>query len=366
MIKCYICKKEFENNLAGQFTSHLLKVHNILTKDYVVLTKYNNNFPKCACGHCEKEPEFYRGEFKKYAKGHNRLQWREKKYIEKNGKPVCKTCGKNVKFNRGVPNIYCSHKCQEGKWNQKKVADTVFRKYAVKSVFQLEEVKRKIVDTNLKKYGKKYFLHSDGFKNEIRKKLKESWKKDKEKRIIKVKKTKIERYGRFNNIEKMKETCERNFGLDHPSKKEENRKSARQRMRVNNPMFNKETVKKCCDTLSKMEINYFRKRKFKETDLSYQSTYEYNFLEHCQKNNVLHEIAKGKVFKYKRITNGKHYYISDYVFKNEFIIEIKSTWIKEKQGGDKVISSKKRLCNRYGYKFVLILDNNFYKFDKMI
>lgn len=366
MIHCYICKKEFENNFSGQFTLHLLKTHSISCEDYVVLTEYNGDFPVCACGYCEDSPEFYRGRFKKYAKGHNRFEWKEKKYIEKNGVPKCKTCTKKVKFSRGIPNVYCSHKCQKNKWNQEKIKHTVFKKHGVENVFQLKEIKEKIIKTNLKKYGAKNFLHSDGFKNELKQKLKNSWDENKENRIKQIKETKLKKHGRFNNIEKMKETCKKNFGFEHPLKKEKNRENSSKRMKINNPMFSKETVKKCFDTLSKMEINYYKKKKFKETDLYYQSSYEYNFLEYCESKNILDKIKNGIVFKYKKSTSNKRYYRSDYIFEEKFVIEIKSTWIKEKQGGDKVILSKKRLCNSYGYKFILILDNNFHRFDKII
>ena len=64
----------------------------------------------------------------------------------------------------------------------------------------------------------------------------------------------------------------RNYGVDHYSKTNKFRKESSTRMCLDNPY-------------SKIQFTF---NKFKSTDLSYQSSYEYEFLELCEKLNVLH------------------------------------------------------------------------------
>lgn len=148
--KCNICDCAFANNTGGQLTNHLLKVHNISIKDYYVLTKMSGCPPVCICEFCEQEPEFYRGKFRKYAKGHNTYTYRETQYKIKYGIPKCKVCDNFVSFNRGNPNKYCSKECfsKENGFSlpktQEKIKNVILEKYGVDNVSKLEEVKQKI------------------------------------------------------------------------------------------------------------------------------------------------------------------------------------------------------------------------------
>ncbi|MCZ2222477.1 MAG: endonuclease domain-containing protein [Chitinophagales bacterium] len=149
-IECKICLQQFKNNLGGQLTNHLLKVHNMTLEDYVVLIEYNEIDPKCKCGLCDERPLFRRGEFFDYAKHHSEFKVKERLYIAKFGEPKCLECGIEVGFIRGNPKQYCSYKCG-GKNNgfslkstQEKIKEIVADKYGVDNVSKLESTKLKI------------------------------------------------------------------------------------------------------------------------------------------------------------------------------------------------------------------------------
>lgn len=99
MIKCEICNLEFKNNLGGDLTKHIKEIHNVSMEDYYVLTKLDGIEPKCQCGLCDERPNFRRGKFSKYAIGHEKHEWQQKKYIEQHGQPLCQ----NLNCNNVVP-----------------------------------------------------------------------------------------------------------------------------------------------------------------------------------------------------------------------------------------------------------------------
>lgn len=160
---CKICNEEFNNNLGGQLTNHLLNVHNITMEEYVVIIKYGGVSPLCECGYCDNSPTFSRGVFKKYHKGHNSFKWRTSKYVEINGEPKCILCGNDSGFTRIKPNILCTS-CHNRKYNndevsilssrgllsfcsndvQNRIKESVMQKYGVDNVSKLEHVKHKI------------------------------------------------------------------------------------------------------------------------------------------------------------------------------------------------------------------------------
>lgn len=357
MVACFLCEMEFGSNLGGQLTNHLEKDHDMSMQDYVIITEYNNDPPKCECG-CGSIPFFGRGKFSKYTNGHNTFEWKEKQYIKMFGVPKCETCGKNVKFFRAMPNKYCSFKCHPNQWNQETVRRTVMEKYGVDNVMCIDSVRKKIKNTFLELYGVDSPLKSDVIKN-------------------KIKKTNIEKYGveypqqNEKVKEKQKSTIMKNHGVSHYSKTKKFRKDSSDRMKENNPMKNKETVIKQTNTFLKNiesgKIKFYETKNFKDTDIHYQGTYEYKFLEYCENRNVIHLIKNSKGFNYLEediIISKRH--LPDFLFMDNFIIEIKSTYILEKQGGEVVIDSKRRSVENLGYNYILLLDNNFEKFDKIL
>ena len=134
----------------------------------------------------------------------------------------------------------------------------------------------------------------------------------------------------------------------------------------NNPMKDKNVSKKVAETLINNGIN-IRTYKYKDTNLNYQSSYEYNFLEFCESYDILNEISNAHSFKYlNEDSNLGYFYLPDFIYKGKYIIEIKSEWIKKIQGGNKKLNAKKRCVEYNGYTFILLMDNNFSKFKSII
>jgi hypothetical protein len=104
--------------------------------------------------------------------------------------------------------------------------------------------------------------------------------------------------------------------------------------------------------------------KFKDTDIIYQGTYEYNFLEKL-------ELDKGIIWLQENVQRGPslwyqdpidkidRLYISDFLIDNT-IYEIKSSWTWNKNGRDEELEmkNKKKLtsCIDQGYNVILVLN----------
>lgn len=337
MIKCEICGKEFKNNLGGDLTRHLQNFHNILFADYFVLTELNGIEPKCQCGLCDERPKFYRGKFKKFASGHDKYNWQEQKYIELYVQPKCQNpnCENIVKFHRGKPQKYCSYKCLPNNWNQSKINETVKNKYNVDNVFQLEDVKEKSKETMNIVYGVEHATQSKIIKD-------------------KSKQTSLNRYGvehpqslqEFK--EKKKDTLLKNYGVDHYSKTKEFRELASKTMCRYNE-----------NIITNHKIKYY-----KNTKLYYQSLHEYRFLEYCEKQDILQYLDNSPTFKYLNTNWGK-WHLPDFKYKDNYIIEIKSSYWLKRQGGWDKINAKKESVEYRGYEYIYILDENYENFLKI-
>jgi len=338
MIKCEICELEFKNNLGGDLTKHLKLIHQLSMEDYYVKTVLNNIEPKCKCGLCDERPYFNRGKFSKYALGHEKFEWQEMMYIELYGHPKCQNpeCDEIVKFHRGKPNKYCSFKCHPNNWNQNKVKNTVNKKYNVDNVFQLPNIKQKLKLSLIKKYGVEHPLQSNILLNKMT-----------SNNIIKYG---VEYPQMLPNIrEKQKATLIKRYGVNHYSKTKE---------------FRELSSKNMCKYNQNILTNHTIKR-YKDTKLYYQSKYELKFLEFCEKKNILMYISNSPTFKYINKNYGK-WHLPDFKFKDKFIIEIKSTYWMNKQGGIDVINAKKESVEIKGYNYIFLLDEDFDDFIKII
>ena len=103
-------------------------------------------------------------------------------------------------------------------------------------------------------------------------------------------------------------------------------------------------------------------KRYKKTNILYQSSYEYDFLKFCEENNVLHLVSRSPSFKY---LNSKSHHFPDFLFNDEYVIEIKSKWILDLQGGMDIIQEKIKTIGSK-YKYLLILDKDYYKFNKIL
>jgi hypothetical protein len=215
----------------------------------------------------------------------------------------------------GVP---CNFSLAE---TQEKVNETNIKKYGVKRPIQNEDIKEKIKKTNLEKYGSEWVINSEHYLSLINERFSTQYKKIDnifQSEIIKesIKKNMIEKYG------------------------------------VENIMQNEKYY-------YQINIKSYSIKKYKDTDLYYQGTYELYFLENIEKKGLLSLVSNGLRFEYL-LEDNSHYYFSDfYIKKLNKIIEIKSPWTYDRNGKDqklKEINEMKKNCvTEFGLDFEFLI-----------
>jgi len=125
------------------------------------------------------------------------------------------------------------------------------------------------------------------------------------------------------------------------------------------------------DENSKRMIEYNRDwvknhkvKKYKETDLYYQSLYELEFLELCEELGVLDNISNGNSYKCDN-KYLKNIILTDFSIDN-IEIEIKSSYIMKQQGGLKVLNAKRKTVENTGKQYIIILDKDYSEFLETI
>lgn len=178
--------------------------------------------------------------------------FKEKIYIIYNDieLPTCKMCNKKTKlisFSKGF-SIYCSKGCVQKDIDiREKVKETNIKKFGAEFPLKSEEIKEKLKKTNRNKYGVDFVLKSDEIKE-------------------KIKKTNLEKYGVQNPFQssiikkKIKETNLEKYGVEHNSKNVDvvlkRKKTFLKKYGVDNPNKNKEIIHKRNKTIT---INYVKK-----------------------------------------------------------------------------------------------------------
>ena len=177
--------------------------------------------------------------------------------------PKCPTCGKPLVF-KGIFFKFCSNICaQSSDEIKQKIKQTCLKKYGVDNYNKTKESKEKIKQTCLEKYGVEYFWQSDECKEKIKQTCLEKYGVDSplksEKIRNKGKQTCLEKYGVDNpaklkeNKEKVKQTCLKKYGTISTTQCKEIRDKIKQtcleKYGVDNPAKleeNKEKVKQTC------------------------------------------------------------------------------------------------------------------------
>lgn len=98
--------------------------------------------------------------------------------------------------------------------------------------------------------------------------------------------------------------------------------------------------------------------------LDYQSTYELQFIKHCEKQNLLSILERGPIIQYIDDDGLSHNYFSDFKIKDtNIVVEIKSSYMWEK---NKRINEIKKETSEKLYNYIIIKDNNFSEFNKLL
>ena len=324
-----ICGESF-NHKCGAFTLHLERDHSISLKDYIVKYELNGMTPKCQCGYCDEDAPFVRGKFLTVIGEHKTYKWAEDHYIEKNGIPKCKTCGKEIGFKRGEPLKYCSPKCFPNQWNQTKCRDTLFENHGTRNPMEVMGAKETVSKKN-----------RDNAVSALEKRKKTVQKRYGVDSVMKLESSKT----------KQSDTVFMNHGVSHPSQIPKNRDSSSLRMTLYNSTYD--------------PINNYRIRRYEDTDLIYQSSYELDFIRLCERMGIVDRLHNGNGYRYLECDKHiGHRLITDFSI-DDYEIEIKSSWIMNKQGGMTVIFAKRDAVLASGKKYIFILDKNYDEFIKI-
>jgi hypothetical protein len=277
---------------------------------------------------------------------HNKKEYYDK-WIKTNQEGICVICNKNTDFisiTKGYKNT-CSRECTKTHMFAKQ-KETLLKNYGIINIFQKEEIKQKIKETKLKKYGNENFNNS-----------------------IKNKQTKLKKYGNENyvNSEKNKQTNIHKYGINYASKRIDISRKIRLQ-KYKNGWFNDNKIKET--NLKKYGVEYnhqnlnilekslkssFKLKQFRNTNIWYQGSYELNFLEKYY--DKYPDIQRGHRIKYEFEGKIKYYFPDFYIPSLNLIIECKNSYLLKK---DKpIIKIKEEATINNGFNYKIIVDKNY-------
>jgi hypothetical protein len=304
------------------------------------------------------------------------------KWLKEEGEGLCKICGKETIFT-GFKKFYKSGCCRKhmNQWNWTHVKQLNLEKHGVENNFQRKECKEKTKQTKKEKYGDENFLNVEKAKQTCLKNHGvENPLQSKEIRN-KGKETKRKLYGNenYNNREKTKQTCQEKWSVDNVFQVEEYKEKCRQTCLKNYEVENvfqsekiKEKIKEICrekfgtehpmqnkEIFEKQLKSALKFKRFRDTDLWYQGSYELDFLE---KYYSTYTIERGPSIKYIFKNEDKVYHSDFYISSLNLVVEIKSTWTY-----DPIIDPiKEKAVIDNDFNFIMIINKDYAEFKKII
>jgi hypothetical protein len=269
------------------------------------------------CEECGSPHEKLNGLLGHIALSHNSQKYFDK-WIKEEGDDRCKVCGGKTEFVsifKGYKNGCCRDHISQYVYSTSQKA--ILKKYGVLNPYQSEEIKEKIKKTNIEKFGVENPSQSEEIK-------------------IKKEATCLKNYGYKSglcNIEKRRQTCLKKYGVEFNTQ-------------------NKEILEKGQKTAKTL-------KRFKDTSIWYQGSYELDFLEKYYSR--FPDMERGPSIKYFREGKRRIYFPDFYIPSLNLIIEIKSSWIKNI---DAELKEKKNETIRQGYNYIMILNKNYNKFKE--
>ncbi|MDD5649185.1 MAG: hypothetical protein PHF86_02025 [Candidatus Nanoarchaeia archaeon] len=158
---------------------------------------------------------------------------------------------------------------------------------------------------------------------------------------------------------KRKQTCLEKYGVNNPIKDPLIIKKIKQTCLEKYGESSYFKSKKFKDELDNRMNSFYHKKRFLNSNLHYQSSYELDFLEKYYNRFV---IENGPTIFYNIKNKEKRYYSDFYVPSLNLIIEIKSSYIYKKTLGENL--QKKKYSEKMGYNFLFLLDKNYKKLEK--
>jgi hypothetical protein len=263
--------------------------------------------------------------------------------IQRNGIYRCNECAKSVRSEK-IKTIFLDEKLKSD--ILEKTKKTNIERFGFYSPMQSEEIKTKTINTNFNKYG-----FSNPMKNKDIK--------------IKLKKSILEKYGveSFAQTEifkiKFKATCNKKYGCDNVFQNEEIKYKIKQTLiekyGVDNPTKNPEIF-------TKSQKNSYKIIKHNDIDISYQGTYELDFINFCIKNEIKFE--KGPTIDYTLNGVERKYHSDFYIPDINLICEVKSIWTYNKDLEENL--AKSLFSEKSGYLFLFVIDKNYEKLKEYL
>jgi len=287
----------------------------------------------------------------------------ELKKINSREERCCLYCKNKFFVRKKEVKQICSEDCRQ-KWaslpeniDKRIVASkqAVKDKFGVENVFQLEGVKEKLKQTKLEKYGNENYNNPEKMLETKGEKYGENWGKEWYKNMSnemkknfgvshtlqskifldKLNISNLKKYGVKWNMqnknvrENFNKSIKEKYGVDNISQLESIKEKKKDTSLKN---FGVTHHLKDYDLFQKHLIAQYKIKKYKDTDLYYQGSYEYFFLEKMESLNLLEEVSSGKSYEFYW-EGGAHTYHTDFFFRGENI-EIKSGWTYNKNGKD--------------------------------
>lgn len=252
--------------------------------------------------------------------------------IERNNLYRCNECSKLIRIDK----------------NKNKFSNTQLK----------EEIILKRKNTNIKKYGFDSYAKTEEFKKKIKETLFIKYGDEKYNNIEKNKKTCLDKLGvdsYFKSIDfklKIKKIINEKYGCDNVFSNEEIKKKIKKtlidRYGVDNPTKNKEIF-------DRAQRNSYKILRHEGLDITYQGTYELDFINFCIENNI--KFQSGPTIDYILNDINRKYHSDFYIPDFNLICEIKSNWTYNRDLEENL--AKKTFSKSEGYNFLFLIDKNY-------
>ena len=286
--------------------------------------------------------------------------------------------------------------------------DNYLIKFGVDNPMKLESVKEKLKQTKLERYGDENYNNRDlSYKTKIERYGEKNfnnrnsyintmmcrygvshYSKTSEYKE-KVKNTCVEKYGVDNYAktdeykDKFKNTCIQKYGVDSPNKSEIVKKKKTLSMLnkygfISNSMTAESKLKLKKTNLERYGVEYpmqvlefsvkqqknSKKLVYYNENLYYQSSYEKNFLDHCNELNILNSVTRGPSIRYDKDGQYKIHFPDFYLENLNLIVEIKSDYYYHKYIETNQLKLKAAID--IGYNYIFIINKKYDLFDEII
>ena len=310
------------------------------------------------------------------------------KFFKKEREGFCKICKKPTRFihlHDGYANC-CSKKCSK-KYTYEQTKKSNLKNYGVENPYQRKDVKKKIKQNNLKNFGVNMPLQNKEIKEKAYKTMEENYRAkttlQSEILIKKVKKTKKEKYDNefYTNYEKIKKTNKEKYGCENPLG---NKKIREKRKRTMKKLYGSEHALKNKDCRNKFKntckekygVNYpmqnkssfekqqssgFNAKKYKNTNIYYRGSYEFDFLEKFYSKHP--DIINANSIKYTYKDKTKIYFPDFYIPSLNLIVECKNSYLKKRD--EETLEAKKKATIANDFKYIMIVDKDYSEFNDM-